>query len=333
MLLNVSIETKKLLALSHLKGIGAKMLSSLSQVPEFDSCEIQELVDKYIPNKKRYLTSEVLDAKNYASRQLEIAEDSNHTIISSFDPSYPNSLKTMHDRPNLLFVAGNVNELNKKSITVIGTREPSLHGEEIARKITNWYANRGWNIVSGLAYGVDKLAHEECLNSPSKTIAVMAQGLEKVYPAKHKYLTDRILDSGGVLLSEYSYNSFSGRANFVQRDRIQAGLSSGVVLIQSGLKGGSLHASRKAIEYGRALVVAGQSKTDISASLDNIQANMVLLSRDSADIYNLLKLNTFDESLLIRLENHTVLETAEKFLFKINESLMLKNERESLSLF
>ncbi|NQZ89077.1 MAG: DNA-protecting protein DprA [Colwellia sp.] len=318
MLRSTSAQTEKLLALSKLKGIGAKKLRSLSLVPNFEEYDLNTIIEKNLPNGSSFTKPEVNDALTFAKIQIDKAESNKHVIISPFDSHFPNSLKRMHDCPNILFVAGNVSELNGKNITIIGTREPSEHGIEIAKRITKWFAERTWNIVSGLAYGIDKLAHEQCISSGSKTIAVMAQGLEKVYPAKHKYLTERILDNGGTLISEYAYDSFSGKANFVQRDRIQSGLSAGVILIQSNLNGGSLHASRKSIEYERALIVAGQSKTDISSSIDCIQANMTLLNGSDKDVLKILKMNSFNQELLIKLLNANNLIPTEKVLIDIN---------------
>jgi DNA processing protein len=320
----VSSSTEKLLAISNLKGIGGKKLQALSSIPDFEHHDLSTIIRDFLPKSVTYTNSEIEDCCDFAKRQIELAHHNNHCIISFFDESFPNSLKRMHDRPNILFVAGDASQLQSKNITVIGTREPSEHGEEIAKRITKWFAEREWNIVSGLAYGVDKLAHEQSINSSAKTIAVLAQGLEKVYPAKHKYLTDKIVETGGALVSEYAYNSFSGRANFVQRDRIQAGLSSGVILIQSGLNGGSLHASRKAIEYERALIVAGQSYRDINASIDKIQANMVLLEGNQKEVLNILKKNSFDESLLIKLKDASYLLSCEEFLLNIHNTIERK---------
>jgi len=316
---STSVQTEKLLVLSHLKGVGAKKLKSLSLVPSFVEYDVKTIIEKLLPKGTSYTQSEIADALKFAEVQSEKAQVQNHVIISSFDSHFPNNLKRMHDCPNILFVAGNVSELNGKNITIIGTREPSEHGIEIAKRITKWFAERKWNIVSGLAYGIDKLAHEQCIISGSKTLAVMAQGLEKVYPAKHKYLTEKILDSGGALISEYAYDSYSGKANFVQRDRIQSGLSAGVILIQSNLNGGSLHASRKAIEYERGLIVAGQSKTDISSSIDCIQANMTLLNGSDADVLKLLKMNTFNPKLLLKLLNANNLPFTESTLLEIDK--------------
>lgn len=325
----VSSITEKLLAISQLKGVGAKKIQSLLSVPGIESLDLNTLINNFLPNGAAYSEVDINDCSQFSKQQIEIANDKQHSIISPLDGLFPNSLKRMHDCPNILFVAGDASQLKNKSITVIGTREPSEHGEEIAKRITKWFADRDWNIVSGLAYGVDKLAHEQSMKSSSKTIAVLAQGLEKVYPAKHKYLTEKIVESGGALISEYAYNSYSGRANFVQRDRIQAGLSSGVVLIQSSLSGGSLHASRKAIEYERALIVAGQSSRDMNDSIDNIQANMTLLKGTEIEIFNLLKNNSFDKDLLIKLENSSLLPSCEKVLMSINEAIKTDIQNES----
>lgn len=188
-------------------------------------------------------------------------------------------------------------------MAVIGTREPTEHGVVIARNITKWFASSGWNIVSGLAKGVDTIAHKTTLRSPSKTIAVMAQGLEKVYPAENKHLATEIVTNGGLLISEYPYNASTYRNNFVQRDRIQAGLSSGVIMVQSDINGGSLHASRAILKYGRYLIVPNQSDRDINNSEPKIQANMLFSRMNKSELLNILKTNKFDISKIIIMKN------------------------------
>ncbi|WP_211045641.1 DNA-processing protein DprA [Pectobacterium versatile] len=288
-MLPISANTEKLLTLSALQGVGTKSLSSLEKLKDISSYSLEELA--MVLGLKDITAKNFLAAAEFASKNVDFALSSNHSIISYFDDVYPALLKVTDDRPAIIYCAGNVNILDNKSLAVIGTREPTLHGELIARNITQWFSNRGWNIVSGLAKGIDSIAHRTAIDCYGKTIAVMAQGLEKIYPAENKRLAQEIIESGGLLISEYSYGSHTFRNNFVQRDRIQAGLSSGVLMVQSDLKGGSLHASRSAINYERYLVIPNQSKRDIINNEPKIQANLAFMSQDSYLIRSLLKIN------------------------------------------
>lgn len=284
----ISTGTELLLAYRYLKGVGKKYLNELAVSVEetkqpIDSCfEAGRFGSAFSPEEM-----EAAFAK--AKEQISISISFGHTIISRLDEQYPQSLRAVPDAPPILFCAGNINLLHKESITVIGTREPTEHGVTIAEKVTKWFSDNDWVIASGLAKGVDTIAHQACLNAGGETIAVLAHGLEKVYPAQNKELASNIVKSNGLLVTEYGYNSYVGRSNFVERDRIQAALAKAVVLVQSDLVGGSLHASRAIIEYGRYLVVVGQSKRDIANGESKILANMVLTNGVLEEKSKLLK--------------------------------------------
>ncbi|HBB9961017.1 TPA: DNA-protecting protein DprA [Vibrio parahaemolyticus] len=301
----ISTGTESLLAYRYLKGIGKKYLNELAVSVEetkqpIDSCfEAGRFGSAFSPEEM-----EVAFAK--AKEQISISISFGHTIISRLDEQYPQSLKAVPDAPPILFCAGNINLLHKESITVIGTREPTEHGVTIAEKVTKWFSDNDWVIASGLAKGVDTIAHQACLNAGGETIAVLAHGLEKVYPAQNKELASNIVKNNGLLVTEYGYNSYVGRSNFVERDRIQAALAKAVVLVQSDLVGGSLHASRAIIEYGRYLVVVGQSKRDIANGESKILANMLLTNGIPEEKSQLLKTkeSLLGNILLLRDKNY-----------------------------
>ncbi|VAF67053.1 DNA protecting protein DprA [Enterobacter hormaechei] len=298
---NISDNTVKLLTLSALQGVGTKTLSNLEKLKDLSSFSVEELVG--ILALKEISQKDIVLAKEFANKNIEISQNKNHSIISIFDDSYPGILKATEDRPVILYCAGDVKILNQKSLAVIGTREPTEHGQIIASNITKWFSDKGWNIISGLAKGIDSIAHRTAIENHGKTVAVMAQGLEKIYPAENKKLALDIIDSGGLLISEYSYGSHTFRNNFVQRDRIQAGLSAAVLMVQSDLKGGSLHASRSAINYGRYLIIPNQSNRDIINNEPKIQANLTFMNGDSYAIRNLLKVNNFMTDRLLIMKN------------------------------
>ncbi|MCK6720493.1 DNA-protecting protein DprA [Enterobacter cloacae] len=298
---NISDNTVKLLTLSALHGVGTKTLSNLEKLKDLSSFSVEELVG--ILALKEISQKDIFLAKEFANKNIEISQNKNHSIISIFDDSYPGILKATEDRPVILYCAGDVKILNQKSLAVIGTREPTEHGQIIASNITKWFSDKGWNIISGLAKGIDSIAHRTAIENHGKTVAVMAQGLEKIYPAENKKLALDIIDNGGLLISEYSYGSHTFRNNFVQRDRIQAGLSAAVLMVQSDLKGGSLHASRSAINYGRYLIIPNQSNRDIINNEPKIQANLTFMNGDSYAIRNLLKVNNFMTDRLLIMKN------------------------------
>ncbi|MCH1920134.1 DNA-protecting protein DprA [Shewanella sp. A3A] len=277
----VSTDTRHLLAYSFLKGVGRRFLTDISIEKESNGTKIDVCFEnKLKSSNKSFSNIEISTAFKSADQQIETAKNNGHRIISRLDIQFPNSLKKMSDAPVMLFCHGNIELLKTKSVSIIGTREPTLDGSKIAARVTKWFTYNGWTITSGLALGIDTLAHQYCLKSNGNTIAVLAHGLEKIYPTSNKNLSNSIINSNGLLISEYKYNSFVARSNFVERDRIQAGLSHAVILIQSDIKGGSLYASRAALKYDRYLVVVGQSKKDISNNESKIQANMSLINEN-----------------------------------------------------
>ncbi|WP_300320737.1 DNA-processing protein DprA [Idiomarina sp.] len=283
--------TRVLLALSYLKGIGRKGLLQLIQSFRHESEDIFALFTRHKQYKNKYGSDDISRAFAKADEQISIAEDKGHRILSYVDQEYPDTLRVIDDPPIILFCAGNISLLRDVGVSIIGTREPTEHGVDIAQKLTKWAVLNKWVVTSGLAKGIDTQAHKASINASGHTIAVLAHGLEKVYPAENKELAKLILKSDGLLISEYPYNSFVGKSNFVERDRIQAALSRAVILVQSGVKGGSLHASRAALQYGRYLVVAGQSKTDELENQSKIEANLILLKGTDLEKSRLLKKN------------------------------------------
>lgn len=324
-----SEETKNLLALSFLKGVGRKTLLELANTAKFSEDSLIALFLSKKQFNKKFLTSNIEEAILKAEYQIKVAEKNNHKIISYLDFEYPDSLRMIDDPPVILFCSGNIELLKKNGVSIIGTREPTAHGLEIAKKLTYWSINNGWVVTSGLAKGIDTQAHQECINSDGLTIAVLAHGLEKIYPAENKLLASKILDNNGLLISEYCYESFIGKSNFVERDRIQAALSKAVILVQSSLSGGSLHASRAALKYGRFLVIAGQSKTDEIENPDKIAANVALLKGSDFDKSKLLKQPIGKLKYLIALHHKEFYHLAQE---KINNHLLTSNKPEAKSL-
>ncbi len=186
-----------------------------------------------------------------------IAQMNAHQVhwITYLDEEYPDSLRDIYDPPFVLFFKGSIDAIRSNGIAVVGTRRPTRYGAKVAHEFSNEFAKAGLCIISGLARGVDSIAHKACVDNSSPTVAVMACGLDICYPAEHKGLVDAILENGGAIVSEYSIGTKPLQYHFPERNRIVSGLSRAVFLAQAAEKSGSLITARLAIEQGRDVFV------------------------------------------------------------------------------
>ena len=181
-----------------------------------------------------------LDAELATARDLvRLHEDSGIAVVGLTDPAYPPALRLTDDPPAALFVKGRLDCLGMIGVAVVGTREPTPIGVEMARRIAMRFATAGFCVVSGLALGIDAAAHEGALRSGT-TLAVLGTPPDEIYPREHVELARRI-EASGALVSEYPIGTRVGREAFVQRDRIQAGIATAIVPVQTGVQGGTMH--------------------------------------------------------------------------------------------
>lgn len=164
---------------------------------------------------------------------------------------YPRFLKNLDDRPKTIYALGNIENLNNKSIAIIGSRECTSYGKKMAQLISYFYAKRGYVIVSGLAKGIDSSAHLGALLANGKTIAVLGTGLNKIYPYENTELARRIIRSNGTIISEYSLNDKIERDNFAYRNRLISGLSNDVIVVEANEKSGALITAEYALLQGK----------------------------------------------------------------------------------
>jgi DNA processing protein len=190
--------------------------------------------------------NEIVFFKQYLSKAdkiLEITNNSKIKVINYFEEQFPKQLKTIPNSPIQLFIKGNIDSLNnfEKSIAVIGTRNPTEISKKIVFEIAEKFSNKDYVIVSGLAKGCDTAAHKGCLKNNGSTVAVLAHGLHDIFPKSNLELSEKIIVSGGCLVSEYYHGKDPEDYFFIERDRIQSGLSSSIVLVESEIDGGSMH--------------------------------------------------------------------------------------------
>ncbi|MDN4502321.1 DNA-processing protein DprA [Alteromonadaceae bacterium BrNp21-10] len=174
-----------------------------------------------------------------------------HFVLTIQDPLYPVALAQITRPPALLYGIGQLNLLSKSQLAIVGSRNPTVSAKEVAKRIAQQLAECGWVITSGLAIGIDGLAHRGALNADSATIAVLGTGIDIMYPRRHQRLAEEIIDKQGCILSEFSPGTPALAANFPRRNRIISGLSMGTLVVEAAIKSGSLITARLAAEQGR----------------------------------------------------------------------------------
>jgi DNA processing protein len=311
---SMNLTTNNIIKLLQVKGMGRRTAFKICNQIDFQMDE-HDLIDYLFDFSNLYpnVRMPVLDRKQIAEgfvkaeNIIEKSELNGVKIISYFESSFPTSLRSIPDPPLLVNIKGNIDALDKKvGIAIIGTREPTEAGVKAAIHFSSLLADMGYNIVSGLAKGCDTAAHKGSLLAKGTTTALLAHGLQTVYPKENRNLADQILDNGGVLFSEYLYGTGALTNYFVERDRLQAGLSKATIVIQTGEKGGTMHAVRATINSKKSLAaVKYNTKIEIS---DKILGNELLFRQGEA----------------FQLSSGNLLEFVKTFSSPVSESLALK---------
>ena len=190
-------------------------------------------------------------ARAAAEQELHSILEAGATFLTHNDEEYPERLREIFDPPAVLWVRGDLNLLAKPGIAVVGTRQPSPYGAGMAEMLSRDLAARGVVIQSGMARGVDTAAHKGALDAGGKTVAVWGTGVDVVYPKENKRLAERIVESGGAIVSEYPLGTFPAPQNFPVRNRILSGMSIGVLVVEAGEYSGTRITARCAMEQNR----------------------------------------------------------------------------------
>lgn len=187
---------------------------------------------------------------NRSEKEIRFVEDNAVQPIFYLDSDYPRRLLQCDDSPLMLYYKGNVNLNANRVVAIVGTRNVTEYGQENCRKLVEDLVQDDVMIISGLAYGVDTLAHQESIKRGIPTLGVMGNGMQTVYPAANKALAEEMTSNGGVL-TEFMSGTQPDKGNFPMRNRIIAGMADAVVVIESALKGGSLITADLANGYNR----------------------------------------------------------------------------------
>lgn len=195
------------------------------------------------------------DVKNAIEKHLKYMKENNIDIITIEDNEYPKMLKEIYDPPISLYIKGNKNILNNKSVGIVGCRDATEYGIKAAKYFAYNLGKENLNIVSGLAKGIDSYSHIGAVCAKAKTVAIVGSGLDITYPKENEYLSKKIVETGGCIISEYPIGTKPNKMNFPARNRIISGLSKAIIVIEAKEKSGTLITVDFALEQGRDIYV------------------------------------------------------------------------------
>lgn len=282
--------------LNSINGVTNKTIDKIKD----NNLNIEELIyfsDKEIYNLKNINLNIKENIVKYKSisyldeiKEKNIKENINYICIEEND--YPNNLKYVYDAPNILFYKGNINIINKNiGLAVVGSRKATKYGMSCATSISKGLSNIGINIISGLAFGIDSYAHMGCMEGCGKTIAVLGSSVNNVLPKKNIYLANKILENGGLIISDYNINSSVFPSNYVNRNRIISGISEGVIVVEAAKKSGALITAEFGLEQGKNIyAVPGNINSCMSKGCHQIIKEGAKLIDNIEDILNEYKI-------------------------------------------
>lgn len=243
--------------LNMISGVGAARLESLLETFGSPSAVLAQSKEalaevKNIPEKLAESIAGWRREINY-EQELELVDRAGVKIITRLEPEYPAILKEIYDPPICLYVRGQLPDFSCNTIAVVGSRRMTIYGRKMAQYLAESAAYAGWKVVSGLAYGVDAVAHQATIDAKGITVAVLGGGLARIHPQENVPLARAICEHGGALVSEYPMQFPVSRQSFPRRNRIISGLSQGVLVVEAGISSGALLTANIALEQGRSV--------------------------------------------------------------------------------
>lgn len=247
---------KYLNAINKIDGVGSQKLALLmayfSSAEKIWNANFSELVKAGLSEK---LATKIITEKNNIDpdKEWEKLQKENIILVSISDSDYPRLLKEIHNPPYILYVKGDVSLLNSICLAVVGSRKYTSYGQQVASAFGRDLASAGITVVSGLALGIDAIAHQGALENNGKTIAVLGNSLDEksIHPRTNFKLSKEILSCGGALVSEYPIETLPSIGTFPARNRIMAGMTTGTIVVEAALASGSLITANLALEFNR----------------------------------------------------------------------------------
>lgn len=221
-------------------------------------------------------------------------------LVTLEDDSYPPLLKHVADAPPLLYVRGSIRTADELAIAVVGTRRATVYGKQVCEQLTREVAGRGVTIVSGMARGIDAIAHRTALDAGGRTIAVVASGVDVVYPPEHRSLAREIIENGAIV-SEYPFGAPPEAGNFPARNRIISGMTRLTLVVEAGETSGALITANFALEQGRdVLAVPGSILAAGCTGTNRLIQQGAKLVQNAEDILDELDVRTVGRQLEFR---------------------------------
>ena len=301
---NLSNNTKYLLALNRIPGIGPKTVQRLLiRWPDLTEC--------FQLSEKALLASGLPAALTQAIIHCDLScinadltwlnQSDSHRILTWAHPQYPALLKEIHDPPMVLYAKGDLSCLQQKCLAIVGTRKPTYAGLDIARHFAKELSKHKLTIVSGLALGIDAQAHGGCIDANGQTIAVLGTGIHHIYPHRHRALAEKILENG-LIFSEFPLESTANAGHFPRRNRIISGLSLITLVVEAALKSGSLITARLALEQNReVMAIPGAINNPYAQGCHYLLQQGATLVTSVADILRELNITPFTLSEPVKL--------------------------------
>lgn len=262
----------------------------------------------------------IKDFADFAEAEDEITFCEKHHIQPLFltDKDYPQRLLNCYDSPTLLYYRGNANLNASKVISIIGTRNNTDYGKQITEQFVKDMQTQNMLIISGLAFGIDGIAHKTAIQQQIPTVGILAHGLDTIYPSQHKSLAKEMLLNGGIL-TEFRRNTKPDKHNFPKRNRIAAGMSDATIVMETASKGGSMITAELAFNYNRDVFAVPGKITDIKSSgcLQLIQQNKAILFTDAEEFLNTMGWQQKKLSPKKQRELFIELSDDEKIIFEI----------------
>lgn len=262
-----------------------------------------------------------------ATKEFDFIQKNNIKLTTFIDDDYPENLKHCADSPILFFQKGNINFKQQHIISIVGTRNMTNYGKSVLEKLIEEIKKYNPLIVSGLAYGVDVFAHQLAIKNNLQTVAVLAHGLNTIYPSRHHKEALKMQENGGIL-SDFWSDSNPDRENFIKRNRIVAGLSQATIVIESAAKGGSLITADIASSYNRDVFALPGRVTDLySKGCNNlIKTNKAAILTSAKDLAYLLNWETDFKEKPIQKQLFVEFDETEELIY----NYLLKEGKQSL---
>ncbi len=277
--------------LEHLPGFGAIRASQIKQFRDFDQVK----------------------------KEIEFVHKNHIQVLVKGFVSYPHRLEHCIDSPHVLYYKGNANLNEDKIISIVGTRTPTEYGRERVSELISTLASHKVLVISGLAYGIDTMVHKESVKNKIPTIAVLGHGFDYLYPFANKELAKSMISNGG-LLTEFFHATKPDKQNFPRRNRVVAGMSDAIIVVESSEKGGSLITADIGNSYNKdVLAFPGRALDEHSSGCNQLirqhKANLITCGKDLVEFMNWAPIN--HQKKIIQQELFLVLEVNEKIIYEI----------------